>query len=115
MRKGSGIKHDCGRHGMLTAAEAGAVAGVSQEVIRNRITRGLTGADLCLKPRGKYRIAREKPRFSTMLVALKLARELDDFETVPTTQEIRRVHPMSEDTAKRWRQTFMRAIKEQQP
>lgn len=109
---GAGKKLDCGRHGMLTAREAGKIAGVSPEVIRNRVARGWTGDDLCKPPHGKYRITREKPRFSTMLIALKLARELDDFETVPSPERIRRVHPMSIATARRWRQTFARAMRE---
>lgn len=110
--KGSGKKIDCGKHGFLSAVEAGKLAGVSDTVIRNRIKLGWRGADLCLAPHGKYRITREKPQFPTMLHALKLAREFDDFDTIPSVVEIKRQLCVSTATATRWRQTFMRAMKE---
>lgn len=106
-----GKKYDCGHYGRLHVSEIARISGVDQANIRRRVERGWRGSDLCLPARVRPVIRSEQPRYSTMLVALKLARELDDFATIPSVQEIRKLHPMSVHTARRWQQTFARAMR----
>ena len=108
-----GKQYDCGRYGMLHVSEIATLSGVHHTCIRSRIRRGWKGADLCLHARVRPRIGRSQPRYSTMLIALKLAREFDDFDSVPTVSQIRRCHAMSTSTALRWRQMFHRAMRDE--
>lgn len=104
------VKHDCGRHGQLTAREISSLTGLDVTSIRKRVHAGWKGSELCLSARGRPIVKREQPRFSTMVIAMKLVRAFDDFETVPSIEDIRRCHAMARSTAARWRWMFRRAM-----
>lgn len=99
------VTHDCGKvAGRLTAKQIAAMTGLSREGVWKRIEAGVTGRRL-LEP--KYEGARkvkEPCRRPVMSVAMKLARAFPG--RLPTTTEIRKVHPMGVRNALRWRQAM---------
>lgn len=97
--------YDCGNGLRLTIRQIQERTGLSENSVRSRISRGITGRDLLRK--GRRDMA--APRSSTMVLACRLADAYPD--RLPTTKEIRRMHPMSEQTAERWL-TALRAARE---
>lgn len=95
---------DCGKE-WLTIKQIMRRTGLSESAVRSRLGRGETGASLL---RTKVRRDMAAPRSSTMVLACKLADAFPD--RLPTTREIRRLHPMAEGTAERWL-TAMRAAR----
>jgi len=107
--KAFGKRHNCGRHGDLTVAQIARLTGLAKASIRERITNGVSGADLCAPAKANCRRRTDKPIHRPATVtALALAIEFG--RRVPTWQEIQRVHPMSKDAAKRWRRAYREVV-----
>lgn len=109
--EGRARRHNCGRRGLLTVPEISRVSGVSREAIYRRIRCGVTGAALCAKKHHGERTTKAKCTRPTVLLAMKLARAFPD--DVPTVMQIRKVHPMTDRNAMRWRQAMAEAEAEQ--
>lgn len=99
---------DCGRHGELTARQIASKAKITKEAVWARVNSGVTGADLCAPKHDGLRKVRVKCSRSVVVVAMKLARKYPD--RVPTLKQIRRVHPMGERNAMRWRQAMKETL-----
>lgn len=99
-----GRRFDCGKYGMLSAKRIAALTGTTTEAVWQRVKAGVTGEALCAPKYEALRGAKRKCTRPTVVVAMKLARAFPD--RVPTIAEIRRVHPMGERNAMRWRQAM---------
>lgn len=86
---------DCGGE-MLTVSQIMRRTGLSDGAVRSRISRGLKGAELLRRERKDA----AAPRSSTMVLALRIADAFPD--RLPTTKEIRKLYPMTPQTAERW-------------
>lgn len=98
--------YDCGGE-VLSVQQIAARAGVSESSIHTRLARGVRGKGLLVK--AGCRRDQAGPRSPTMVLACRLADAFPD--ELPTTAEIRRMQPMSAQTAERWR-TALRAARE---
>lgn len=101
-------KYNVGGGEMLTVREIARIAGTTAGTIRARLRKGWKGDSLVL-PLGERR-KEGQPRYPTQIVAYKLAMKFR--YRVPTVEEIRAVHPMSEHNARFWRYSMRRAIEE---
>lgn len=97
---------DCGSE-RLPVKEIARRTGVSEATVYNRIARGMRGKELLM--RKTDRRAHGGPRSPTVVLAVKLADAFPD--RLPTTAEIRKLHPMVPQTAERWRNA-LRAARE---
>lgn len=95
---------DCGGGRMLTIKEIMLQTGLGESAVRTRISRGVKGSALLRRERRNL----AAPRSSTMVIACRLADQFPD--RLPTTREIRRIYPMCDQTAERWR-TALRAAR----
>lgn len=98
--------YDCGKE-RLSIRQIAERAGVSEASIRSRIARGVRGRNLLLKGGDRWEPA--APRHPSMVLACRLADAFPD--QLPTTAEIRRLQPMSPQSAERWRNA-LRAARE---
>lgn len=94
---------DCGNGEFLTIPQIMKRTGLGESAIRSRISRGVKGAALLRRERKDA----AAPRSSTMVIACKLADEYP--HELPTTKEIRALHPMSVGAAERWRRALQAA------
>lgn len=99
-----GRRFDCGRFGKLTANEIARIVGMSREGAWQRIRSGIVGAELCAPKHEGLRQVKAPCSRPTILVAMKLARAYPDKQ--PTLAQIKRVHPMTDRNAMRWRQAL---------
>jgi transposase len=98
--------YDCGGE-RLSVKQISVRTGVSEATVYNRLARGLRGKELLMKKTDRR--DRATPRSPGMVLACKLADAFPD--RLPTTAEIRKLHPMAAQTAERWR-TALRAARE---
>lgn len=91
--------YDVGGGRRMTARDISARTGVSLGTVHGRLARGWRGAELLV--RNQERRRRGEPRGPGQVIACKLALAFPD--ALPTVAQIRRVHPMSEASAQRWR------------
>ena len=105
-----GRKFNCGKYGELTAKQISQLAGISKEAVWQRVRAGYNGAALVAPKHESLRKAKAPCRRPTVLVAMKLARAFPD--RVPSIREIRKVHPMCERNAMRWRQAMLESIRD---
>lgn len=81
---------------LMTISEISERTGLAADSIRSRLARGVKGRGLLRKERRDL----AAPRSSTMTLAIRLA---DRFPSrLPTTAEIRKLYPMSAQSAERW-------------
>lgn len=92
-------KHDVGDGTFLTTRQIATRLKTNPHTIRARLAKGWRGEEL-LTPIGERRRTGQ-PRTQTAVVAYKLA--LHFGRRRPTTEEIRKVHPMTESSACYWR------------
>ena len=95
--------YDCGNGQKLTVKQIMQRTGLGEASVRSRISRGVTGRDLLRKERRDA----AAPRSSTMVLAIRIADAYPD--RLPTTKEIRALHPMSVGAAERWRRALQAA------
>jgi hypothetical protein len=100
-------KWDCGKYGRLTAHEIARVAGITREGVWQRARGGLTGEALCMPKHEGLRVVRKRCSKPVVHIAMKLARAFP--AGVPTLAQIRKVHPMCDRNAMRWRQALAEA------
>lgn len=109
-------RHDCGKHGMLTAKEIGLIAGLHEQSVHQRITRGVRGEALC--ERYDRSVARAKacetfrsgmpidPNSSgVMFIAMRIASAFP--HRAPTAEELMTKYGMHKATAYRWRRAWL--------
>lgn len=101
-------RYDCGGE-QLTIAEISARTGVSEQTIRSRLARGWRGKELLVDSQSRRRNG--MPRGPVQVIACKLALAFD-YGELPTTAQIRKIHPMSHASAMRWRNALRQAIAE---
>lgn len=102
-----GRRFDCGRHGKLSAKQIALMAGMSREGVWQRVKAGFKGEALCAPKHESLRRAKEACKRPVVVVAMKLAKAFPD--KVPSLAEIKRVHPMCDRSAMRWRQALTEA------
>lgn len=105
-----GQLHDCGKYGKLSVGQIARIAGVTTEAIRHRVNTGVKGAALCAPYKTNYRRT-ASCRNPSLIIAVKLATAFP--HRAPTTEEIRKVHPMSRTAATRWRSAFRDVMDEE--
>lgn len=93
---------------MMTTREIAARIGGTTQTVRARLAKGWKGKELLMPINSRRSVG--LPRVSTQIVAYKIARQFPD--SVPTTTQIRAIHPMSVSAATYWRNAIMRAIRE---
>lgn len=103
-RKSHAKKFNCGAHGRLTAAQIARIAGITESRVHQRVRIGWKGEELCLAKHDSLRVVRERCSKPVVRIAMKLARAFPD--GTPTLAQIRKVHPMCERNAMRWRQAL---------
>lgn len=103
-RKSRAKKFDCGAHGRLTAAQIARIAGITDSRVWARVRIGWKGEDLCRAKHDSLLVAKERCSQPVVRIAMKLARAFPD--GTPTLAQIRKVHPMCERNAMRWRQAL---------
>lgn len=100
-------RHDVGGQ-MMTTREIAARIGGTTQTVRARLAKGWKGKELLMPINSRRSVG--LPRVSTQIVAYKIARQFPD--SVPTTAQIREIHPMGASTATYWRNAIMRAMRE---
>lgn len=100
-------RHDVGGQ-MMTTREIAARIGGTTQTVRARLAKGWKGKELLMPINSRRSVG--LPRVSTQIVAYKIARQFPD--SVPTTAQIRAIHPMQVSTATYWRNAIMRAMRE---
>ena len=112
-------RHDCGRHGQLTAAEAAAIAGISPAAVYQRLTDGVKGDALCASTPSHSERYRKRRRSYTLdapatcggVVAYTAARIAVRFHgQAPDVDVLMRDFGMHRATAYRWRAAFVDAL-----
>lgn len=91
--------YDVGGGRRMTVRQISERTGISLGTVHSRLARGWRGAELLV--RNQERRRRGEPRGPGQVIACKLALAFPD--EVPSVAAIRRVHPMSEAAAQRWR------------
>lgn len=99
-------KHDVGDGSMLTTRQIAVRLGTTPHNIRARLAKGWKGEEL-LTPIGERR-RQGQPRTQTAVVAYRLALAFGTRR--PTTEEIRKVYPMTESSACYWRNAITIAL-----
>lgn len=114
-------KHDCGKHGMLTAKEIALLTGMQSNSVSQRIARGVSGEALC-EPHDRVaarRVARETYRFrlpidpnetGVMFTAMRIASAFPHRAT--TAEELMERYGMHRATAYRWRRAWLDSMGE---
>lgn len=100
-----GRKFDCGKFGKLTANEIARITGMSREGVWQRVRSGIVGAELCAPKHDGLRKVKTPCSRPTIMVAMKLARAYPN--STPTLAQIKKVHPMTDRNAMRWRQALV--------
>ena len=98
--------YDVGGGRQMSAKEIAARTGISVHAVYARVCRGETGKALLIKNGNRKRNG--MARSPTQHIAFKIAFAFG--RRVPTTAEIRRLHPMSDTSAMRWRNAIRQAI-----
>lgn len=101
-------RYDCGGE-QLTVAEIAERTGVVPDTIRSRLARGWRGKELLVDSQSRRRNG--MPRGPVQVIACKLALAFD-YGELPTTAQIRKIHPMCHASAMRWRNALRQAIAE---
>lgn len=92
----------------MTTRQIASKVGCEPRVIRARINKGWTGAELLSPLNSRRRIG--IPRTQTQIIALKLALAFP--KKIPTAAQIIAVHPMSYTAALYWRNALKQAIED---
>ena len=98
--------YDVGGGRQMSAKEIAARTGISVHAVYARVYRGETGKALLIKNGNTKR--KGMARSPTQHIAFKIAFAFG--RRVPTTAEIRRLHPMSDTSAMRWRNAVRQAL-----
>lgn len=106
-RKSRARTFNCGPHGRLTAAQIARTAGITESLVWQRVRIGWKGEELCRPKHDSLRGVKTRCSKPVVRIAMKLARAFPD--GTPTLAQIRKVHPMCERNAMRWRQALQEA------
>lgn len=98
--------YDVGGGRRMSAKEISAHTGITVHAVYARVHRGDSGRQLLIKNGNRKRSG--MARSPTQHIAFKIAFAFG--RRVPTTAEIRRLHPMSDTSAMRWRNAIRQAL-----